>query len=93
MRLWRPQERKKQKVRWLFHHIVSRLTINKSLDRDLSDSLERIDLLEGENQVLLSSLRSLTASPFFQPTEHSDIVDLLSKVGSCSPKPAVHPPV
>ena len=56
-----------------------------SLDRDLADSLERIDLLEGENQILLSSLRSLAASPSFQPSEHSDIVDMLSKVISDHP--------
>ena len=62
----------------------------QSLDRDLADSLERIDLLEGENQVLLSSLRSLTASPSFQPTEHGDIVDLLSKVSSISPRPDLY---
>jgi hypothetical protein len=49
-------------------------------DRDLAESRERIDTLERENQNLLSALHSLAASPKFQTCEHSDIVDILSKV-------------
>lgn len=60
----------------------SRLNILGSLTmhRDLLESLERIDVLEGENQQLLSALRSLASSNSFQPSEHNHIVEILSKV-------------
>jgi hypothetical protein len=49
-------------------------------DRQLAESLERVDISEGENKTLLSALRSLAASPNFQTPEHSGIVKILSKV-------------
>jgi hypothetical protein len=53
---------------------------NLTFRRDLVESLERIDVLEGENQQLLSALRALATSPSFQPSEHDHIVQILSKV-------------
>jgi hypothetical protein len=72
----RKREKNKKSVGSSRLDTFEKLTVH----RDLVQSLERINVLEGEIQQLLSSLRSLATSPSFQPSEHDHIVEILSMV-------------
>lgn len=67
-------------IRSLCHPTHSDIFGELTFHRDLAESLERIDILENENQELLNALRSLATSPNLQQSEHNHIVEILSKV-------------
>ncbi|KAK5377738.1 hypothetical protein LTR20_002199 [Exophiala xenobiotica] len=46
---------------------------------DLAESLDRIDELQSENQILVNTMRSLASGEDFDPSRHSDVLDILSK--------------
>ena len=53
--------------------------------RDLAESLDRIDMLEEENNRLLNALRTLSERPDFVPEENDEIMEILAKVLTHNP--------
>ena len=78
VRFWRPKTGAEQEVL----HSLKASTVDQSTNwcRDLAESLERVDELQNENQILLTAVRSPAIREAFDSSRHSDVLDILSKV-------------
>lgn len=56
------------------------LAILTSGFRDLAEAFDHIHALKVEQKKLVAALRSVTGTPDFRPEQHSDVLDLLTKV-------------
>ncbi|KIX00909.1 uncharacterized protein Z518_09974 [Rhinocladiella mackenziei CBS 650.93] len=59
--------------------------------KDLAESLDRVQELEGENTKLINALRSVVASPDFRTDMHGDIMEILSKYTTPDPPESGQP--